>query len=308
MSMRTLILSSFVAVLAACGTGPDPTTKGLDKSAANYSVTVAATVLQQGNFDRAMTLADTAIASNQLDPRNRNFAEGIRATAALHTARYDQAAQALAVFSAHEPAPDASAADAAVAAHPNRPDGYFARAALSLSAGRYAQATGDCDIAIGLEVAAVHVAIRDRGAWESFAEGHYREVTGDLGDNSAKVAAQPYELLLLHLARAKLGRDDTQELGRVVDSVGATDWPAPVLAFYLGRIDQKQLFDAADDGPDSKARAGRRCEANFYAGEAAGLRGRPDEARDLLDTAIDRCPSSYFEAKAAFGERSRLPK
>jgi hypothetical protein len=31
-------------------------------------------------------------------------------------------------------------------------------------------------------------------------------------------------------------------------------------------------------------------------------------ARDLLDRAIDHRPSTYFEAKAAIGERARMPK
>lgn len=306
MSMRNLILTGFMATLAACGS--DTMTKSLNKAEANYSLTVAATVLQQGNFDRAAALADTAIASHKLEPGNRKFADGIRATAALHTARYDQAAQALGVFTGQDQPGGAAAADAAIAAHPNRPDSYFARAALSLAAGRYAQATSDCDIAIGLEMAAVRVPVRDRGAWESFAEGHYQETIGDLGGSSIKVAAQPYSLLLLHLARARLGQDDTQELSRAVDAAGGTDWPAPVLAFYLGRIDQKQMLAAAESAPDSKTRTGQRCEANFYAGEAASLHGHPDAARDLFDDAMDVCPLGYFEARAANGERARLPK
>lgn len=104
------------------------------------------------------------------------------------------------------------------------------------------------------------------------------------------------------------GRDDTQELARAVDATGETDWPAPVLAFYLGRIDQDQLFAAADIGPDFETRSGQRCEASFYAGEAASLHGKPDDARHLLDRAIDHCPSRCSEAKAAIGERARIPK
>jgi len=308
MSVRVLILSGFLATLAACNTKPESIVEYQNKAAANYSVTVAATVLRQGKYDEATSLADQAIASKLLKPRNRKFAEGIRAAAALHTAHYDQAAQALAFNATHGQTGDAAAADAAVAAHPNRADGYFARAALALAAGRYPEAISDCDIAIGLEMAAVRVSMGDLGAWESFDAGRYQETINDLGDNSPKAAAQPYKLLLLHLARARLGRDDTQELARAVDATGDTEWPAPVLAFYLGRIDQKQLFAAADNGPDFDTRDGQRCEANFYAGEAASLSGKLDDARDLLDRAIDHCPSRYAEAKAATGERARMPK
>jgi len=155
MSMRVLILFGSLATLAACGTRQDSVVERQNTNAANYSVTVAATVLRQGKYDDATTLADQAIASNHLKPRNQKFAQGVRATAALHTAHYDQAAQALGFIAAQEQPRDAAAADAAIAAHPNRPDGYFARAALSLAAGRYPEAVNDCDIAIGLEIAAV---------------------------------------------------------------------------------------------------------------------------------------------------------
>lgn len=305
MSLRILILSGFLGVLAACGT-KDAMVERLDTNSVNYSVTVAATVLRQGKYDDAVNLADQAIASQRLRPRNQKFAQGIRAAAALHTGRYDQAAQALGQMALQERPSDAAAADAAIAAHPNRPDGYFARAALSVASGRYPEAVSDCDIAIGLEVAAVRTGMRDRGAWESFDAGRYQDTVTDLGDSSLKAAAQPYELLLLHLARAKLGRDDTGELARAVDSTGQTEWPAPVLAFYLGRIDRDRLFAAADNGPDFDTRKGQRCEAYFYAGEAASLHGRPDEARDLLEQAIDDCPRSFAEAKAAEGERARM--
>jgi len=308
MSMRVLILSGFLIALAACDTKPEPMIDRQNVQASNYSVTVAAAVLRQGKYDYATTLADQAIASNQLKPRNQKFAQGIRAAAALHTARYDKAAEALSSIAAQDQPRNAVAADATIAAHPNRPDGYFARAALSLAAGQYAQAISDCDIAIGLEVATVRVSVVDHAAWKSFDDGRFQEAIDNLGDNSIRATGQPYTLLLLHLARARLGRDDTQELARAVEAAGDSDWPAPVLAFYLGQIDQDQLFAAADNGPDYEARNGQRCEANFYAGEAASLHGRPDDARDLLDRAIDHCPSGYAEARAAVGERARMPR
>ena len=75
---------------------------------------------------------------------------------------------------------------------------------------------------------------------------------------------------------------------------------------YLGRIDQKQLFAAANTAPDRKKRKGQLCEANFYAGEAAALQNRLGDAHDLLDAAVDQCPPTFFEARAAGAERTRL--
>lgn len=312
MPMRPLILLSVLLALAACNTKTDsggPSDKADQNGpvrASGYSVTIAATVLRQGNYEYAAVLADSLVAASGLSVHNQKFAQGIRAAAALHTAHYDRAGQALDFIARGEQARDASSVDAAIAAHPNRPEGYFARAALSLAGRQYASATADCDIAIGLEMAAIWVAAWDESAWESFDAGRFQQAIDDLGDSSIKVAAHPYALLLLHLARAKLGRDDTQELARAVDAIGETDWPAPVLALYLGRIDQKQLFAAANTAPDRKKRKGQLCEANFYAGEAAALQNRLGDAHDLLDAAVDQCPPTFFEARAAGAERTRL--
>jgi len=307
MSMPTFVLFIILAALTACNTKTN--SEGASgQPVSGYSVAIAAAVLRQGNYDHAAELADAIVSANGLNARNQKFAEGIRAAAALHTAHYDRAAQALGVIAREEPTRDGAFIDAEISVHPNRPEGYFARAALSLAAGQYAAATADCDIAIELEVTGMRIGIRDRSAWESFDAGRFQEVIDNLGNNSGKAAAQPYTLLLLHLARAKLGRDDTQDLAHAVDSTGQTEWPAPVLAFYLGRIDQKQLFAAAGAGPNRKERKGQLCEANFYAGEAAGLHGQTSEARDLFDAAVDDCPPTFFEARAAGSERARLAK
>jgi lipoprotein NlpI len=64
---------------------------------------------------------------------------------------------------------------------------------------------------------------------------------------------------------------------------------------------------AAADDSDAKTKKGEVCEANFYGGEFALLRGRKDEARHLLGLAADDCPKTfveYYSAKAelkAFG-------
>lgn len=266
--------------------------------------------MRQGNYAQAAGLAEAALASDNLNTRNQAFAHGVRAAALLHTGRYDQAASDLDFIVKLEPTPprDFAAGDVAIAAHPDRADAYFIRARLYLAANQYAQAIGDCDIAIGLKVAALRIPARDRAAWDSFDAARFQQTIDDIGDNAFKVEAQPYSVLLLHLARAKLGRNDEQELGRAVDAVGLTEWPAPILAFYLKRIDRDQLFAAAAEGPDHKVRVGQRCEANFYAGEDANLHGDQAGARDLFETAVIDCPEHFFEAIAAHAELVRLHK
>ena len=267
--------------------------------------------MRQGNYARAADLAHDALATGQLDKRDLKFAYGVHAAAQLHAGQPALAIPDLSSIASLDPAPgprSIAAADAAIAAHPNRPEAYFERAALFLEAGQVAPATNDCDIAVGLAQQAVRIPSRDRAAWENFEAGPYQAAIDDIGDSSAKVEAQPYTLLLLHPARARLGRNDEPELSRAVDPVGLADWPAPVLAFYLGRISRDQLFAAADDGPDYKTRVGQRCEANFYAGEYLDLHGETADAQELLEAAANDCPIQFFEAAAAGAELSRLRK
>ena len=121
-------------------------------------------------------------------------------------------------------------------------------------------------------------------------------------------AEQPYKLLLLHIARARAGRDDSTEMSRAVDVAGQTEWPAPILAFCLGRIDRRQLFDAADDGPSHEVRERQRCEAKFYAGEEALRHGDQADAKTFFKGAWDDCPSHFNEAETAGAELGRLRK
>ncbi len=308
MPIRILVACSFVATLAACGTPRDPIIHSEDNRGSGYPITVAASVLRQGNFVQALGLADAAIASNSLDLHDQKFAHGVRAAALLHAGRYDQAAQDLAFIAPLESGAtrDIAAGNAAIAAHPDRAEAYFALARLYLIAAQYPEAIANCDIAVGFEVAAIRIPARDRAAWSRFNTGRFQEVIDDIGDNYFKIEAQPYTILLLHLAKAKLGRNDDQELRRAVDAVGSSEWPAPVLAFYLGRVTRDQLFDAAGEGPDHKTREGQRCEANFYAGEQAALYRKTADARDLLETAQRNCPEHFFEAAAATAELGRL--
>ncbi len=304
--MRTLALAGLIATLVACGN--EQRNSASDNSNPTYSVTVATAVLRRGDYDQARALAENAIASNKLQWPTDRLAEGIRAAAALHTKQYELAASALENIGRIESATAQSLAEADrdIEAHPDKSPAYFARARLLLADGRYPDAMNDCDTAIGLETAAIAVSEKEVGAWKNFVAGHYQQTIDDLGGSPDKVAGRPYALLPLHLAHAKLGQNDTRELARAVDAAGQTVWPAPVLAFYLNRIDRDGLFAAANKAPDDESRRTQLCDANFYAGEDAVLHGYSDDARNLLRKAIDICPSNFFEAESAVTELARI--
>jgi lipoprotein NlpI len=75
-------------------------------------------------------------------------------------------------------------------------------------------------------------------------------------------------------------------------------WPAPLIAHYLGSKSADEVFAAAV-APDARTAADQLCEARFYVGEWALLKGDPETARILLRAAAARCRPDFVERVAA---------
>lgn len=84
-----------------------------------------------------------------------------------------------------------------------------------------------------------------------------------------------------------------------------TRWPAPMIRLYLGQLAPDAALAAANDG-DAETSKGQICEANFYVGEAALLRGDKDEAKRLFQRAVAGCPKGFVEAPSAKAELKTL--
>jgi lipoprotein NlpI len=54
-------------------------------------------------------------------------------------------------------------------------------------------------------------------------------------------------------------------------------WPAPVVRLFLGYLSPAETLAAAED-KDPNIKQGQVCEANFYSGKLALLKGAKDEA------------------------------
>ena len=78
-----------------------------------------------------------------------------------------------------------------------------------------------------------------------------------------------------------------------------------MIDFYLGKIDEKELYAVVEDA-DTKKKSEQVCDANFYAAEAKLLRGLTKEAIPLLRAAQKDCPSDFPEAHGASAELKRL--
>ena len=82
-------------------------------------------------------------------------------------------------------------------------------------------------------------------------------------------------------------------------------WPAPVIRLYLGQLTLEALRAAAGDA-DPQTQRGKICEANFYAGELALIRGKKDDAIKLFTAASSDCPLRWSEWESANAELKAL--
>jgi lipoprotein NlpI len=125
--------------------------------------------------------------------------------------------------------------DKALALQPNRAYAFLERGSAHYLAGQTSQSTADFELAIG-------------------------------ADPTTSTAM--YAALWLHMTRARLHQTGDDELKDVAQKADLTNWPGPVVKFYLGQITETQLMDSAAD-PDPETHEGRVCEVNFYSGEDA---------------------------------------
>jgi tetratricopeptide (TPR) repeat protein len=130
-----------------------------------------------------------------------------------------------------------------------------------------------------------------------------------VGDMLSAVKVAPsdqFAVLWLHIARARAGENDTEELAANAGRLDQSKWPWPVVQLFLGRSDPEALQAAAQNAAGASERDGQVCEAYFYAGVYRIERGAAADARPLLQFAADHCPPNYSEHLSAKLELQRL--
>ena len=82
-------------------------------------------------------------------------------------------------------------------------------------------------------------------------------------------------------------------------------FPGPVIRFYLGEISAEEVMAAVRKGSLQEQKE-QLCEASFYVGEEALLRGNRDEAARLFRQAIGTGLTYFYEYQGAAVELQRL--
>jgi len=84
------------------------------------------------------------------------------------------------------------------------------------------------------------------------------------------------------------------------------DWPLPIWLMFIGKTTPDVVWRAAETAPGAYKRRLRVCAADFYTAEYVLAKGARDDARRLLQSAIDGCPTAAPEATFAKAELQRL--
>jgi tetratricopeptide (TPR) repeat protein len=183
------------------------------------------------------------------------------------------------------------------ATYANRGNAYYAK-------GLYDRAIQDYDQALRLDPNDAS-RLRARGYTKFFA-GHFDESVRDLEAYMEREPTYAYGPLWLFVARQRAGLDGTRELDAQAAKLDLTKWPGPLIAFFQGNLNLIDLRLIAErDDPKQNERV---CEFNYFIGQAAILRQRPDQARPYLEDATADCPKNFIQYHGAKVELARLPQ
>jgi lipoprotein NlpI len=241
------------------------------------------------HFDLAIDLCTAAIQAGQISDRDLAISYNSRGFAYYKKSDYDRAIhdfdQALGLQST------------LVTAFIRRADAYQAKRQYERALADY-EAAAQLDSTFPFERSKGFLLFY-LGRMSQSAETFERYVKLDPADVSV--------ILFRYLAEAKIG--NVQGAGRELEADAAKlkerSWPAPIIDFHLGKIDEKAMFAAAND-PDPKLKTEKICAANFHAGEHRLFRAYLSGAIALLRAAAKDCPSRLYEFHGASTELQRL--
>jgi lipoprotein NlpI len=118
--------------------------------------------------------------------------------------------------------------------------------------------------------------------------------------------AYPYYAIWLHVARARAGQNDADEIAANAKNIDRAQWPWPIVALLLGLMNPGEVQTAAAAAEQQSTRVAQSCEANFFIGVYQIEKGAQAEARPLFQSAVDHCPYHFVQYAAAKLELKRL--
>ena len=185
------------------------------------------------------------------------------------------------------------------------------------------RAKGDYDRAVADYTAALAANTQGAGldGWEIYNERGYAQFLAaryaaaaadfdkalTLGSNSrtGDVLWLPYQAAWLHIARARAGQNDAEELARNAGKIDLKQWPGTLIAFFLSQVKPEQMTPPSSHGSMGRA---RECNLSFFTGEHALIKADGTEAARLFLRAREVCNIHTLHYLAAGIELKRLGK
>lgn len=183
---------------------------------------------------------------------------------------------------------------AALKADPNDSTNRTSRADVYEELGRYAEASADYDEWIKQNPRGPF------GYWArgrlNLVQGRYPQAAADLAKAVSLKPSDAYNVLWLHLARAKAGTDDAAELQANAGKVNRTIWPGPLVDYLTGRADAATVLAKAA-AAEGKTKASQGCEAQMFLGQDDLAKGRKAQGIDRLQAAARACNGASGEGR-----------
>jgi tetratricopeptide (TPR) repeat protein len=198
----------------------------------------------------------------------------------------------------------------------NSPSTLVLRAASQRAKGAYDEAIGDCTAAIASEVRDAGLDVWDiyneRGYTE-FLAARYSAAAADFDKALALGASAraddvlwlPYQLAWLHIAHARAGIDDAQELKSFSGKFSDKQWPGTLILFFLGEARFEDVSSPSSHGTMGRS---RECNLSLFAGEEALGKGNSEPAQKLILRAREVCNIHTLQYLVADSEMNRLKK
>jgi len=182
---------------------------------------------------------------------------------------------------------------------------------------------GEYDSAVADYTAALAFDSKEAGfdGWEIYNERGYTQflaarydaaaidfekaLTLGLAPRTGDVLWLPYQAAWLHIARARAGQNDAEELARNAAKIDLKQWPGTLVAFFLGQVKPDQMTPPSNHGAMGHA---RECNLTFFTGEQALVKGNSAEATPLFLRAREVCNIHTLHYLAASVELKRLGK
>ena len=260
-----------------------------DHSPAHANDDAGKCAAETNDFDLSIHYCTGAIESAQLSDQELATALSNRGLAYFNKRDYDRSIRDY---------------DRAISLQPNDGPTLARRASALLATRQYERALADYDAAKQIDPKIVS----ERA--QGFLFFYLGRMTQSAETFEKYMQSHPDDMgvvLFRYLVEAKIGNAlaAARELELDAAKLKERPWPAPIIDFHLGKIDEKAMFAAASD-PDPRKQREKICAANFHAGEARLLRANVTVAISLLRAADKDCPSHLYESHGASTELKRL--